>query len=72
MTKLLQQAFEKAQQLPQAEQDRLAKSLLEEIESERKWDALFSRRGKKLEQLAEEAGDEHRRNLTEPLDPDTL
>ena len=43
MTKLLQQAFERASELPEMEQDRLARFLLAELESERQWDELFSR-----------------------------
>ena len=37
MTKLLQQAFERASELPQEEQDKFARFLLAELESERQW-----------------------------------
>ncbi len=37
MTELLQQAFARASELPQEEQDRFARFLLAELESERQW-----------------------------------
>ena len=42
MTKLLERAFKKASQLPEVEQNALAKWVIEEIESESKWDKAFS------------------------------
>ena len=42
MTKLLQQAFERASELPETEQDKFARFLLAELESEREWNELFS------------------------------
>lgn len=57
MTKLLQQALERASELPQEEQDKLARFLLAELESERQWAELFSRLESEelLERLADEA-----------------
>ncbi len=43
MTLLLQKAFERAVALPQEEQDRIARFLLSELESEERWAELFSR-----------------------------
>lgn len=37
MNQLLQKAFDRAAELPKAEQDRLARFLLAELESERQW-----------------------------------
>ena len=37
MTQLLQKAFERAAQLPQEEQDKFARFLLTELESEQRW-----------------------------------
>ena len=37
MTKLLQEAFDQASKLPEAEQDALGRILLEELASERRW-----------------------------------
>ena len=70
MTDLLQQAFERASALPQDEQDKFARFLLAELESERQWAERFNRPESEalLEQLADEALAEHRAGLTELLD----
>ena len=69
MNQLLQQAFEKAAELPDAEQDRLARFLLAELESERQWAKLFALPESEdlLERLADEALSEHRAGRTKPL-----
>ena len=70
MTKLLEQAFARASELPLEEQDRFARFLLAQLESERKWTELFSRPESEdlLERLADEAIAEHRVGRTRPLD----
>ncbi len=55
MTKLLERAFEKASQLPEVEQNALAKWVIEEIESEGKWEKVFSGSEDILDKLADEA-----------------
>lgn len=62
MNQLLQKAFERAAELPQVEQDRIARFLLAELESERQWSELFARPESEdlLERLADEALSEHR------------
>lgn len=74
MTQLLQQAFQKASELPQEEQDNFARFLLAELESERQWADLFSRPESEelLERLADEAVSEHRAGRTRPLNPEEL
>jgi len=73
MRKLLQRAIEEAHKLPESEQEAVGAWLLAELESERRWDELFSRPpSEALKRMAEEALDEHRRGLTTPLDPDQL
>ena len=69
MNQLLQEAFEKAAELPEAEQDRFARFLLAELESERQWAEMFARPESEelLERLAEEALSEHRAGRTRPL-----
>lgn len=67
MTKMLQKALEEASKLPAAEQDALAARILEEIESERRWDELFARSPHVLEKLADEAMAEIRAGKTTPL-----
>ena len=42
MTELLQQAFDRASELPDSQQDELARFLLAELDSERRWDEMFS------------------------------
>ena len=42
MRKLLEKAFEEASKLPEEEQDALARAVLEELASERRWDELFA------------------------------
>ena len=74
MTKLLQQAFKRASELPQDEQDKFARFLLAELESERQWAELFSRPESEglLEGLADGALAAHRQGLTRPLDLEEL
>ena len=74
MTPLLQQAFEKASDLPQEEQDNFVRFLLAELESERQWMELFGRPESEelLERLADEALATHRAGLTRPLNPEDL
>ena len=74
MTKLLQQAFERASELPQEDQDKFARFLLAELDTERQWTELFSRPESEdlLERLADEAVAAHRAGLTRPLNPEEL
>ena len=69
MNQLLQEAFEKAAELPEAEQDRFARFLLAELESERQWAEMFARPESEelLERLADDALSEHRTGRTRPL-----
>ena len=69
MTKLLQQAFKVAFELPEEQQNMLAQILLNEIESEHKCEDLFSRPESEelLNRMAEETLAEHRTALTQPL-----
>ena len=80
MNQLLQRAFSKAAELPQAEQDRFARFVLAELESERRWAELFGRPKSEdllellelLELLAREAVSEHHAGRTRPLDAGDL
>jgi hypothetical protein len=72
MTKLLEKAMAEASKLPEQEQDAFAAWILAELESERRWDDLFSCSQDLLARMAEEARQKYRAGLTEPLDPDTL
>lgn len=74
MTHLLKEAFEKANTLPQEEQDRLARFLLAELDSERRWAELFSSSESEdlLEKMADEALSAHRSGRTRTLDLEEL
>ena len=72
MTKILQEAFDQASKLPEAEQDALGRILLEELASERRWKDLFAESQDLLEELANQALAEHDAGRTEKLDPDKL
>ncbi len=72
MTKLLRKACEEASKLPEEEQNALARALLEELASERRWDELFASSGDLVSQLAAEALEDHRAGRTEELHPNKL
>jgi hypothetical protein len=72
MTTLLARAFEEATQLPDAEQNALAKWLLEELESDRKWSNAFAESEDVLDKLADEAIEAKRQGRITPLDPRRL
>jgi hypothetical protein len=72
MSKLLEKVMTEASKLPEEEQEAFAAFMLAELESERRWDELFSRSQDLLAQMADEARREYRAGLTEPLDPDKL
>lgn len=72
MTEMLEKAVAKVKQLPAEQQDAIAALILEEVEDEARWDALFARSHGVLERLAAEAEEEDRKGLTKELDPDAL
>ena len=72
MTTLLEAAFEKASLLPEIEQNRFAKILINEIQAEKEWDILFSESEDILEQMADDALKDFKNNSTKPLTQDQL
>ena len=68
MTKLLEQAITVVSKLQDAEQDAVASIILEELASEKQWDAAFSNSAKALAMLAKEALAEYDHGKTRPLD----
>ena len=74
MNKLLGEAFEEAAKLPEGEQDRIARVLFEEMESDQRWDELFATPESEvfLERIADETIAEHRAGRTRPLDVEDL
>ena len=67
MTKLLEKAFNEASKLPQEEQDTLARVLLADLASERRWSEAFEKSQDELAALADEALAEFDTGKTEPL-----
>jgi len=72
MTQLLEQAFAEAAKLPDLQQNRLAKWLIDELLIEKKWDSSFAESEDLLEELANEALKEHRAGKTKHLMLDKL
>ncbi len=70
MTKLLEQVIAVASALPENKQNDFAQRALEELESDRKWDALFADPHSEvlLDQLVAEAMLEIERGETEDFD----
>jgi hypothetical protein len=65
MTKLLERAFKEASKLPEIEQNAFAKWVMEEIESERKWEKTFAGSEDVLDKLADEALAAYKHGKTE-------
>ncbi len=72
MPQLLQSALDRTATLPEADQDAIAALILEELESEERWQPQFAASYDLLAKLAEEAREEHRAGKTRPLDRDTM
>ena len=72
MAELLAQAFQEASKLPKRQRDAMAKWLLEELASERRWDTLLASSQEPVATLGTEALAEHRKGRTRGLDPETL
>ena len=64
MISMLERAFSEAAKLPDVEQNALAKWVLNEIQSDKKWDALFAESEDTLVQLASEAQKEEEHGRT--------
>jgi len=72
MTQLLEKAFEEASRLSELEQNALARWLIAEVISEKKWEKAFAESEDVLDKLANEALAEHAQGKTKPLDIDRL
>lgn len=72
MTKLLEKAVAKARELPEAEQDAIARIVIDEIESEKRWDKSVADSTDKLRKLADRAWAEHEAGGSQELDVDKL
>lgn len=72
MTKLLEQAFEKASSLTDELQDQLAQELLGEMNWEVQWDQTLATSQEKLNALAEKAEQAYREGKTVEMGFDNL
>lgn len=72
MTELLEKAIERMKKLEANEQDAIARTILEELEDEEKWDRALAQSQDNLAKLAAEAIEEYHAGETEALDPDKL
>jgi hypothetical protein len=70
MTQLLAEVIKKVSEMPASQQDEFASFMLAELESEERWDALFSSSQDLLSKMADEALAEFRAGETETLDLD--
>jgi hypothetical protein len=70
MTTLLKKAFDEATKLPDVEQNALARWLLDELESEKKWEQSFAESEDVLEKLADEALEAKKQGKTTRLEFD--
>jgi hypothetical protein len=71
MIRLLEKALREASRLPAAEQDRIARVILDEIEDEARWQASFARSQAQLVALAGAAREEIARGDVRDEDPST-
>ena len=72
MTKLLERAFKEASKLPEVDQNALAKWVIEELESEGRWEKAFAGSEDILDRLADEALTAHKDGKTKRLDIEEL
>jgi len=72
MVPLMEKVIAETAKLSAEDQEAFAAFMLEELESERRWDDLFSRSQDVLARMAEEARQEYRAGLPKPVDPDQL
>ena len=70
MTTLLKKAIEELSSLPEEKQDFYAQEILDSLEGDEKWDALFAdpRSETLLSQMAANALEEYKASETRPLD----
>ena len=67
MTKLLEKALSRVAKLSDSAQDEIAQIIINEMESEKKWDVKFSKSQALLEKMAISALAEHRSGKSRAL-----
>jgi hypothetical protein len=68
MTVRLEEALKRVASLSEEEQDAIASQILETLDDEEAWARSFREHPERLQSLAREALEEHRRGDTRPLD----
>jgi len=68
MISQLESAIKKLSKLPEREQNEMARWILEEINSDKKWGKLFSDSEDQLKAMAEEALEDYDKGKTKALD----
>lgn len=69
MNKTLEKAIAAVATLPDADQEAIARNILDEIESEQGWNARFAKSQDKLAELSRRAGEHIAGGTTLPFDP---
>jgi methylase of polypeptide subunit release factors len=64
MSKLLDEAYAAAKELPEDEQEALGALLLAETDADRRWDELFAQPSEVIERMADRAVEEFRQGRT--------
>ena len=64
--------MERVSQMPEEEQEQVARWFLEELDDDARWDSLLAESKDMLREMAQEARREFEAGLTEPLDPDSF
>jgi hypothetical protein len=74
MSELMEQAIQKVKQLPEHDQESIASIILQEIDSEHRWEELFGRpeSADVLSRMADEALADARAGRPRPLDVNEL
>jgi hypothetical protein len=70
MTQLLAEVIKRVSEMPASQQEEFASFMLAELESEERWDSLFSSSQDLLSKMADEALAEFRAGETQSLDLD--
>jgi hypothetical protein len=72
MTRALETAIERLRQMPEEQQDSIAKLLLHEIDEDERWARTTAAHEGKLQQLVDDILEADGRGECEPLNPETL
>lgn len=68
MTDLLETMLRRVEALPEAEQDVIAAQIIEILDADAEWERVLAANPGKLDAMAREAMEEHRRGETRPLE----